>query len=56
MQMACCLARLLRTRSGHPSCLLLATAQDERRARGWPLAALLLSTTLGAKRKSATID
>ena len=32
------------------------TALDERRAGGWPLAALLLSTTLGAKRKSATID
>jgi hypothetical protein len=29
---------------------------DERRARGRRLAALPLSTTLGKKRKSATID
>jgi hypothetical protein len=29
---------------------------DELRARGGPLAALLLSITLGAKRKPATVD
>jgi hypothetical protein len=33
-----------------------AVAVDERRARRWLLAALLLSMTLGAKRKPATID
>jgi hypothetical protein len=31
-------------------------ALDEQRARGWPLAALLLSMTVGAKRKPATVD
>jgi hypothetical protein len=44
------------SKAGAPTAFAGATATDESRARGWPLAALLLRPALRAKGQSAAVD